>query len=143
LQYCKLKPNYIPVGVKEYADTLYIVSYNPIDGKTEIGSYPSPLDISGLEGQNDHVNIPSLVQQSKDIPEYTKLVQKAKIHIFSDDNLKIYPGDEYKIELEDKSEYVYEELEYYIIDENRNKHDITQQVKENENFCPVGWTIPG
>ena len=28
LQHCKLRPNYIPVGVKEYSDILYIVSYH-------------------------------------------------------------------------------------------------------------------
>ena len=142
LQYCRLKPNYIPVGVKEYADTLYIVSYNPLDNTTEIGSYPSPLEISSSMDRNDAVNIESLIKQS-DSSNYTDLVQKAKMHIFSDDDLKIYPGDEYVINLKDESKYIYEELEYYIIDENRNKYNITEHVKENSTFSPAGWTIPG
>lgn len=137
LQYCRLKPNYIPVGVKEYADTLYIVSYNPLDNTTEIGSYPSPLEISSSMDRNDAVNIESLIKQS-DSSNYTDLIQKAKMHVFSDDDLKIYPGDEYIVNLKDESKYIYEELEYYIIDENRNKYNITEQVKENSTFSPAG-----
>jgi len=45
LENCKLKPNFIPVGIKEHANILYIVSYNPITKETEIGSYPSPRTI--------------------------------------------------------------------------------------------------
>jgi hypothetical protein len=141
LQYCKLKPNYIPVGVKEYADTLYIVSYNPLDNTTEIGSYPSPLEISSSNENRDAVNIESLISQSKkdkDSQNYTNLIQKAKMHVFSDEDLKIYPGDEYQIKLKDESKYIYEELEYYIIDENRNKYNITKHIKENSDFHPVG-----
>lgn len=37
-----LPADYIPVGVKEYGNIIYIVSYNPIDKKCQIGSYPSP-----------------------------------------------------------------------------------------------------
>jgi hypothetical protein len=43
LEKCKLKENYIPIGTASYGDILYIASYNPIDKKFELGSYPSPL----------------------------------------------------------------------------------------------------
>jgi hypothetical protein len=42
LKDCKLSSNYIPIGLKEYAGILYIVSYNPLDDSVEIGTYPSP-----------------------------------------------------------------------------------------------------
>ena len=42
LKNCKLDKNYIPVGLREYADILYIVSYNPLTKKVQIGTYPSP-----------------------------------------------------------------------------------------------------
>jgi hypothetical protein len=42
LKDCQLKSNYIPIGLKEYAGILYIVSYNPLDESVEIGTYPSP-----------------------------------------------------------------------------------------------------
>ena len=34
LENCRLKPNYIPVGLKEHGDILYIVSYNPLTNKS-------------------------------------------------------------------------------------------------------------
>lgn len=42
LEKAKLWADYIPVGIKEYGNIIYIVSYNPIDKKCQIGSYPSP-----------------------------------------------------------------------------------------------------
>ena len=42
LEKAKLWADYIPVGIKEYGNIMYIVSYNPIDKKCQIGSYPSP-----------------------------------------------------------------------------------------------------
>ena len=38
----KLPVNYMPIGVKEYGGILYIVAYNPLTKRTQIGSYPSP-----------------------------------------------------------------------------------------------------
>ena len=46
LKHCKLNPNYIPVGIKEHGDILYIVSYNPLNKHVEVGTYPSPLQIN-------------------------------------------------------------------------------------------------
>jgi hypothetical protein len=42
LEGAKLPVNYVPIGVKEYAGILYIVAYNPVDKKVQVGSYPSP-----------------------------------------------------------------------------------------------------
>jgi hypothetical protein len=38
----KLKEGYIPIGMKEHGDIIYIVSYNPKENRTEIGSFPGP-----------------------------------------------------------------------------------------------------
>lgn len=42
LEKAVLPADYIPVGIKEYGNIIYIVSYNPLDKKCQIGSYPSP-----------------------------------------------------------------------------------------------------
>ena len=54
LKNCKLKPNYIPVGIKEYNGILYIVSYNPLDQHVEIGSYPSPMQATPENDPGDN-----------------------------------------------------------------------------------------
>lgn len=41
-----LKPGFIPMGMKEYNGIMYIVSYNPDEKLTEIGTYPSPGVVS-------------------------------------------------------------------------------------------------
>ena len=37
-----LPSGYVPVGVKEYGGIIYIASHNPITGKSQVGSFPSP-----------------------------------------------------------------------------------------------------
>lgn len=37
-----LPEGYVPVGACEYGDIIYIVSYNPLENKSQIGCFPSP-----------------------------------------------------------------------------------------------------
>jgi hypothetical protein len=37
-----LPDGYVPVGTCEYGDIIYIVSYNPLVDKAQIGCFPSP-----------------------------------------------------------------------------------------------------
>ena len=50
-----LPEGYIPVGTCEYGGIIYIVSYNPLEDKSQIGCFPSPeRNISNDElGQSD------------------------------------------------------------------------------------------
>jgi hypothetical protein len=149
LQHCKLRPNYIPVGVKEYSDILYIVSYNPLDDHVEIGSYPSPLTIEASNIDDEHHEIDSLIQQigeSEEVPlvngelntaNFSDLIKQSKMKLFygdSEEEYKMYPGDSYIVEVEGEHEYKYEELEYYIVDENRQKYK-----KRKVCTCSKGW----
>jgi hypothetical protein len=38
----KLKDGFIPIGIKEHGDIVYIVSHNPKTKESEIGSFPGP-----------------------------------------------------------------------------------------------------
>ena len=38
----QLHDGFVPVGIKEYGGVLYIASYNPQEGKFQMGSFPSP-----------------------------------------------------------------------------------------------------
>ena len=131
LENCKLKPNYIPVGLKEYGDILYIVSYNPLDNHVEIGTYPSPVDIIGNESSKPEIQLDSIIEQITEPTDYSKLVEWCKTVIFSncEEDTKLYPGDEYKLDEIEKSSYKYETLEYLIIDENRQKENITDLIE--------------
>ena len=148
LENCRLKPNYIPVGLKEYGDILYIVSYNPLNNHVEIGTYPSPMDIESSTDSNSEFELNSIIEQIQhgDSKKYSELVEKSKLHVWTSDNeedSKLYPGDEYMINPIEKSPYKYEAVEFYIIDENRNKYNINDLVKLDGKYHPVAWQIPG
>lgn len=154
LKNCKLYPNYIPVGIKEYNDILYIVSYNPLTKYVQIGSYPSPLIIGELPYDQPEVELKSIIEEqilNQNLTEkgYTELMENAKGLMFDGENFKLNPGDEYCIQLEPSDiKYKYETLAYYILDEESGLHDVTDKIKNDEfgsdpNYEHVGWTVPG
>ena len=81
LENCKLKPNYIPVGLKEYGDILYIVSYNPLDNSVEIGTYPSPVEVVGNDNKRPELEIESVIGKITKITDYSKLVEDCETKI--------------------------------------------------------------
>lgn len=113
LRNCKLPKNYLPVGLKEYGDILYIVSYNPITKKTQIGSYPSP-EIKSDELRHDDLlqlvitikdqikaDFDSNPEKNELVYNYTDIIKdyQKKILFYGADQEydKIYPGDEIQI----------------------------------------------
>lgn len=153
LKDCKLQENYIPVGVKEYGDILYIVSYNPLDKHVEIGSYPSPRNV------NDSNSTPGLKLNVKSIQEQIIALNTTTVN-YSDitnnmerleffygarpEETKLNPGDKYKLEIGARNSCKYEELEYYVIDENRKTYNISDKIEINSLvFNNIKWNIPG
>jgi hypothetical protein len=155
LKHCRLKPNYIPVGIKEYGDILYIVSYNPLDKHVEIGSYPSPLMITTpKEEDSPNTEIKSIIKsQILDVGKteelYSTLMENVDNIIFNGDNFKLNPGDMYCIQIEDPSQmYKYETIDYNILDEESITHNVTNLIEIDEDggiedFKYIKWTIPG
>ena len=81
LENCRLKPNYIPVGLKEHGDILYIVSYNPLNDHVEIGSYPSPMEVESSNENDTTLELKSILEEAKDGDNYSKLIEKCEIKI--------------------------------------------------------------
>ncbi len=104
-----LKEGYIPVGMKEHGGILYIVSYNPTNGHSEIGSFPSPStseeDIFSDETHRDIVVVNDI---TNDFANKTRYVYQ----IFPDKN--IYPGDKFKFKFNDTTNSLAHELDYNL-----------------------------
>ena len=140
LEKCKLKENYIPIGTASYGDILYIASYNPIDKKFEIGSYPSPLqwEDSKIDGKIPFQSIlqAAVAQKVKDeqypLLSFTELGQYAHSSIFDKDEFKLLPGDKYKL-TENLTGPKIEGFEYFILDENNVRQDINGEIEKNQN----------
>lgn len=125
LKNAKLPEGYIPLGMKEHNGIIYIVSTNPITGKTQIGSYPSPQtlieDGDPIERSIKEIEIPYIkdkegniigIKDEKgkytdiDIFEYLEtngynaLTSNAESIVFSDlfdDMTQITNNDKYKL----------------------------------------------
>ena len=88
-----LPEGYIPVGTCEYGGIIYIVSYNPLEDKSQIGCFPSPeRNISRDElGNQSEISLTntSFVDDSGNIKSTTQTV------ILKND--KLNPGDKFII----------------------------------------------
>ena len=156
LKNCKLPTNFIPVGVKGYADILYIVSYNPLTKEVEIGSYPAPQSIFSTRTSPDvepsdsdltPFTINGLLQYDNVIQEHKK-----NLYVFMDgtdqDTYKMYPGDEFKITglIQEDLQFPYQHLNFYIIDEDNKLFDIDDTelyASVSEDYKKVFWETPG
>ena len=152
LKNCKLSPNYIPVGIKEYGDILYIVSYNPLDKNVEIGSYPSPQTRFLGNPEKGSKSIEPLVNwDSGTSTNYSSITKKEKLNIFYDtdnpENSKLYPGDRYQLTINEFNENSpYETIKYYILDEEKKLTEISDLVEKcnsDTEYKYVAWNIPG
>ena len=140
LKDCKLKSNYIPIGLKEYAGILYIVSYNPLDEHVEIGTYPSPeiktpSTYSGVEKQL------STFESLSGKYNYSSLTNPQSV-IWYDEKLKIHPGDYYKITTDAFDNLRIIKNAWFIMTDDKTLQEI--EIKQNlDDFTPVTWEYPG
>ena len=92
-----LPEGYVPVGTCEFGDIIYIVSYNPIINKSQIGCFPSPeRNISSEEIGNLDILISSSDFQKLEngIPTGELLASSCKKILY---NRSLNPGDKYII----------------------------------------------
>lgn len=168
LKNCKLPTNFIPVGVKGYADILYIVSYNPFTKEVEIGSYPAPQSI--FTTSNEENKVPSTDEElapfnwpteenTSDTRQYPELIKNDKKPLFifagsDEETYKLNPGDEFKLEgLNDiiSLEYIYQHLNFYVIDEDNKLYDLDDsdmyfyngEKWSGDTMRKVFWETPG
>lgn len=114
-----LPSGYVPIGTTSLGGIIYIVSYNPIDKKCQIGSFPSPernitsneLGESGLSLYNE-----LFVDNNGDI---IRTLYKGLLC-----NFTLNPGDKFLVQgSHDKNKDEYEHISYYDVNK---KPDITK-----------------
>lgn len=91
----KLKDGYIPIGMKEFGDIVYIISHNPEERKTEIGSFPGP------DFQLDNI-IPT------DITPNNKVININTTNIHNISNIQ---SETEKLEVGDKIEFDFKNID--------------------------------
>lgn len=169
----QLDSNYIPVGIKEYGNIIYIVSYNPVDKKCQIGSYPSPQTIFNNEGDHNSLNdydgivitpkvgsweYEDLETISEKTPNlsvfYTDLSKKETVKLYSTtEKFKLVTGDRYYIYVEKKASGYLQSINFYVLSEEKELYEIDQslitthtvdiEASETDSYDYVKWEIPG
>ena len=99
VQTAYLPEGYVPVGTCEFGDIIYIVSYNPITNKSQIGCFPSPeRNISSNKIENSlNVSLSSDEFISSNGEVKTTQIKK----VLMQQNLN--PGDKYIVFTEDSN----------------------------------------
>lgn len=89
-----LPEGYVPLGTAELGGIIYIVSYNPLNNKCQIGSFPSPeRNISSEELSENVVTI-----QNNQFKEGNKVINTiVKVKLLTGEYTKLCPGDKFAI----------------------------------------------
>lgn len=114
----RLPEGYIPVGTCEFGDIIYIVSYNPLTNKSQIGCFPSPeRNISSEEIGNtgQSLNASDFQVLKNDEPTGELKASSVKKIIYQN---KLNPGDKFIIY--DKSNQILQET--HITDIGNTSH---------------------
>lgn len=93
----RLPEGYIPVGTCEFGDIIYIVSYNPLTNKSQIGCFPSPeRNISSEEIGNTGQSLSASDFQvlDNDVPTGELKANSVKKILYQN---KLNPGDKFII----------------------------------------------
>lgn len=98
-----LPEGYVPVGTCEFGDIIYIVSYNPITNKSQIGCFPSPernISSKELSGTETTFDLNNFVKTSDFGFKYT--INNSIKQVIYENNLN--PGDKFIVHSRDISE---------------------------------------
>ena len=126
----RLPSGYIPVGMTEYGGIIYVASYNPLTGKSQLGSFPSPERQISTEELGRRFGISTSINTDN---AYIRL------DILDEDKKSLYklnPGDKFIIASEGISKYLngtYEgilEIHVGIVDKENNLTYIEDDLKD-------------
>lgn len=92
-----LPEGYVPLGTAELGGIIYIVSYNPLIDKSQIGCFPSPeRNITSDEIQTPDITVNDI--QFRSGRKVTNTIVKVKLLSNQEDGIfKLNPGDKYTI----------------------------------------------
>lgn len=122
----RLKPGFIPLGMKEYGGVIYVASHNPLSGDSEVGSFPSPernhnynFEDKSIEQSidvNSWFNTECSSNGSKSLPK--PMSQSVGIKDTKGKDVLLNPGDLYKIALSNLNPVEKTQVEWFF-----NKQD--------------------
>ena len=143
-----LPSGFVPIGIKEYGGIIYVVSYNPLTNRSQIGSFPSPERNISSEELN------TLDRGISDTDFFNKQLISTyqKIELFKNTDIKLRPGDQFAVIISHDSSTNIDELLSYlgdgktrrvlrlnlgVLDDNNNFTLIDSELKKVDGY----WAI--
>lgn len=134
----QLPKGYVPVGMQEYGGIVYVASYNPLEGKSQLGCFPSPQrNIPSTEiGQQIKLqSLEDFIDSNGEIKELYK-----RVPLMGNDDI-IRTGDKFVItSSDDLSDFEGNNplirLKAIVVDSDGSSIDISNdltEVRENSN----------
>lgn len=120
----RLPEGYIPVGTCEFGDIIYIVSYNPLTNKSQIGCFPSPernissKEISDIEQVLSYTDFQE-IDKDENLTGSLKNTTVKKVLI---ETKKLNPGDKYIVYTDDPNNII--ENANFLSDWGKGEHGI-------------------
>lgn len=100
-----LPEGYIPVGCCEFGGIIYVVSYNPLEDKSQVGCFPSPeRNITSDEVSNIETTLSYTDFQEVNDGKITGQLKTTGVRKILYEKSNLNPGDKYVIYTEDASD---------------------------------------
>lgn len=168
-KYGSLSEGFVPVGIKEHANTLYIISYNPVEDLVEVGSFPSMKTIFKSDINTHGEKDSTVIELKEEWNNYSEIQSFSQLTMLSsfDEDYKLNPGDGYRLECGDKKENEDEsdvarmlELDkqskwqhtgVFVMTENQKLYnidafvqlDVAHDTYTTDDWRSVKWDVPG
>lgn len=160
-----LNRNFVPVGLKEYGGLLYIISYNPINNKVEIGTFPSQQTIWNSKSGESSSAL-DFISINEKYNLYTNIAIDNILLLSKDKDINFYltAGDKYILLCKGDDGETYEDLLngtnkklnwqhlnlYALTDENKLYNingyinfQVGKDLEMLDDYQPISWEIPG
>lgn len=151
-----LPTGYIPVGVCEFGDIIYITSYNPLENKCQIGCFPSPeRNISTSERELPKTMISNTFQKLTENNKVSGwLTSTEQTYLIGD--MKLNPGDKYLISVDADLTSVFKDpngpsKQSYLTDMYNDLHEINKfpklikisivSIDDNSKIVDLGGSV--
>lgn len=137
----RLKPGFIPLGVKEHGGVIYVASHNPLTGDSELGSFPSPERNHNYDSKNktieQKINWEGWLTGEGCCGKTKNVLDKKQgqvMPLLGDNGKEIYlnPGDLFKIALNGLPNKL--DIEYFFNKEDKEEYYSLKELGAKKKF---------
>lgn len=134
-----LPAGYEPVGIKEYGGVIYVACHNPLTGKSQVGSFPSPERIKGTEyNLGNCICLDNIISSNNTQGEDKKfLVNDSILYPLTEDN-SLHIGDKFAIYYTGENQEYFENVSNYNNVENTERGKLIKTPKNKLYTLSIG-----